>query len=177
MALPESGKWHIKNQFFSTPPFQYFEMDFVQKTGSVLVYTATYPFSQLVVHANSGDFLAKYTVRSKHGVMEGKYQKDQSFQVEFYGGTDDGTFSAYAVNVSDSATTVYMSSDTTYKQIDQGMEIHGAIFVGAGMPSILRIPIPGTNGLAVELTPRGFVPKGGSTSTLFFQSIDGKRHL
>lgn len=33
------------------------------------------------------------------------------------------------------------------------------------------------NGLCIEFKPRGFVPKGGSTSTLFFQDISGKRHL
>lgn len=45
------------------------------------------------------------------------------------------------------------------------------------MPSILRIPIPGTNGLAVELTPRRWTPKGGTTSSLFIQSSNGKRML
>ena len=29
----------------------------------------------------------------------------------------------------------------------------------------------------IELRPRGHVPKGGSTSTLFFQDPSGRRHL
>jgi hypothetical protein len=53
----------------------------------------------------------------------------------------------------------------------------GAIPFGAGLASVVRIPIPGTNGLAIELTPRGHVPPGGTTSTLFFQDPTGKRHL
>ena len=48
---------------------------------------------------------------------------------------------------------------------------------GPGVASVARIPIPGTNGLAVELGPRGFVPKGGSTSTVFIQNVTGKKHL
>lgn len=53
----------------------------------------------------------------------------------------------------------------------------GAILVAGGLPSVVRIPIPGTKGLCIELLPRGWVPKGGSTSTLFFQDLTGKRHL
>ena len=48
---------------------------------------------------------------------------------------------------------------------------------GPGVASVARIPIPGTNGLALELSPRGFVPKGGSTSTVFIQDVTGKKHL
>jgi hypothetical protein len=48
---------------------------------------------------------------------------------------------------------------------------------GPGMASVVRIPVPGTKGLAVELSPRGFVPQGGSTSTVFIQDVTGKRHL
>ena len=53
----------------------------------------------------------------------------------------------------------------------------GAIPIGLGLPSVVRIPVPGTNGLAIELSPRGRVPATGSTSTLFFQDVSGKRHL
>lgn len=53
----------------------------------------------------------------------------------------------------------------------------GAIPVALGLPSVVRIPIPGTNGLCIEFTPRGRVPTTGSTSTLFFQDVTGKRHL
>lgn len=48
---------------------------------------------------------------------------------------------------------------------------------GAGMVSVARIPVPDTNGLAVELRPRGWTPKTGSTSTVFIQDVTGKRHL
>ncbi len=47
--------------------------------------------------------------------------------------------------------------------------------VGIGMGSVIRIPIPGTGGLAIELNPRNF--KGKTTSSLFIQSADGKRVL
>lgn len=53
----------------------------------------------------------------------------------------------------------------------------GAIPVAPGLASVVRIPIPGTNGLCIELAPRGRVPATGSTSTLFFQDVTGKRHL
>lgn len=53
----------------------------------------------------------------------------------------------------------------------------GAIPIGGGAASALQIPVPGTAGLAVELRPRGWVPRGGSTSTVFIQGLDGKRHL
>ena len=46
-----------------------------------------------------------------------------------------------------------------------------------GQPSAVRIPIPGTGGLCVEFRPRGYIPPGGSTSTLFFQDATGRRHL
>src|SRR5688572_18308600 len=53
----------------------------------------------------------------------------------------------------------------------------GGIPYAFGQATVVRIPIPGTNGLAIELTGRGRIPKSGSTSTLFFQDITGKRHL
>lgn len=53
----------------------------------------------------------------------------------------------------------------------------GAIPYAIGQTSIVRIPIPGTQRLCIELRPRGYVPKSGSTSTLFFQDPSGKRHL
>jgi hypothetical protein len=45
------------------------------------------------------------------------------------------------------------------------------------MAAVVRIPVPGINGLFVELKPRGWTPKSGSTSTLFIQDVTGKRHL
>src|SRR4249920_3434111 len=53
----------------------------------------------------------------------------------------------------------------------------GGIPYGIGQASVVRIPVPGTNGLCIELRPRGWVPQSGSTSTLFFQDATGKRHL
>lgn len=55
--------------------------------------------------------------------------------------------------------------------------VSGSILVGAGAASVLRIPVPGTGGLAIELSPRGHVPASGSTSTLFIQDVTGKKHL
>ena len=46
-----------------------------------------------------------------------------------------------------------------------------------GAAAIVRIPVPGTQGLAIEFGPRGWTPKGGSTSTLFIQDAMGKRNL
>ena len=46
-----------------------------------------------------------------------------------------------------------------------------------GLGSSIRIPVPGTNGLAIELYPRGWRPRTGSTSSLFIQDVTGKRHL
>lgn len=53
----------------------------------------------------------------------------------------------------------------------------GAVPFTIGISSLVRIPIPNTNGLCIELSPRGYVPPGGTTSTIFFQDISGKRHL
>jgi hypothetical protein len=50
----------------------------------------------------------------------------------------------------------------------------GAIPAG-GLASMIRIPVPGTDRLAIELSPRNY--RGKSTSSLFIQSADGKRVL
>lgn len=55
--------------------------------------------------------------------------------------------------------------------------LNGALPVSGGLPAVIRIPVPGTAGLAVELKPRGYVPQSGSTSTIFVQDMTGKRHL
>ncbi|MEX1366665.1 MAG: hypothetical protein AB1Z98_26300 [Nannocystaceae bacterium] len=60
---------------------------------------------------------------------------------------------------------------------EEEVPTYGAIPYAVGQPTAVRIPIPGTNRLAIEFRPRGYVPAGGSTSTLFFQDITGKRHL
>lgn len=60
----------------------------------------------------------------------------------------------------------------------KGNQVAGsALAVGTGAASIARIPVLGTNGLYVELRPRGWTPKTGSTSALFIQDVTGKRHL
>jgi hypothetical protein len=51
------------------------------------------------------------------------------------------------------------------------------VTVGGGIGSVVAIPVPGTNGLAISLKPNGYVPPGGSTSTLFIQDVTGRRHL
>lgn len=65
--------------------------------------------------------------------------------------------------------------EATEQEVD--VPTSGAIPYAIGQSSIVRIPIPGTDRLAIEFSPRGHVPKGGSTSTLFFQDPTGKRHL
>ena len=55
--------------------------------------------------------------------------------------------------------------------------LSGGIPYAIGQASVVRIPVPGTNGLCIELRPRGRVPAGGSTSMLFFQDVAGGRHL
>jgi hypothetical protein len=46
---------------------------------------------------------------------------------------------------------------------------------GAGVASLIRIPVPGPGNLAIELSPRNF--NGRSTSTLFIQDPNGKALL
>jgi len=53
----------------------------------------------------------------------------------------------------------------------------GAIPYSVGQSTMVRIPIPGTERLAIEFWPRGHVPASGSTSTLFFQDPSGRKHL
>jgi hypothetical protein len=60
-----------------------------------------------------------------------------------------------------------------FSPIDWG----AAVVVGSGIGSVARIPVPGTNGLFLELKPRGWTPQGGSTSTVFIQDATGKRNL
>lgn len=53
----------------------------------------------------------------------------------------------------------------------------GGIPYAVGQAALVRIPVPGSGGLAIELRPRGRMPAAGSTSTLFFQDRSGRRHL
>jgi hypothetical protein len=55
--------------------------------------------------------------------------------------------------------------------------VSGRVPYAIGQASIVRIPVPNTGGLCVEFRPRGHVPPGGSTSTLFVQDPVGKRQL
>jgi hypothetical protein len=58
--------------------------------------------------------------------------------------------------------------------------VSGSVPIGIGapgVPSVVRIPVPGPGNLFVELKPRGWVPQQGSTSTLFIQDASGGRRL
>jgi hypothetical protein len=66
---------------------------------------------------------------------------------------------------------------TAARDDDPDRIMSGAIPYAVGQAAVVRIPVPGTRGLAIEFKPRGWVPKKGSTSTLFFQDVTGKRHL
>jgi hypothetical protein len=70
-----------------------------------------------------------------------------------------------------------MSHDLSSSEEFSEAPVSGSIPVGVGSAAVVRIPVPGSNGLFVELSPRGYVPKSGTTSTLFVQDATGKRHL
>ncbi len=55
--------------------------------------------------------------------------------------------------------------------------MYGEIPFVVGAVSMIPIPVPGTTGLCIQLSPRGWVPKNGTTSTLFIQDALGKRNL
>lgn len=55
--------------------------------------------------------------------------------------------------------------------------VSGKVPGSLGFGSVIRIPVPQTDGLAIELSARGWTPKGGSSSSLFIQDLTGKRHL
>lgn len=65
----------------------------------------------------------------------------------------------------------------TEEKNDTKIPLSGAIPYAIGQTTVVRIPIPGTDRLAIEFKARGWAPKGGSTSTLFLQDPTGKRHL
>jgi hypothetical protein len=71
---------------------------------------------------------------------------------------------------------VLIDWDAAGNVLDSDGEIVGQIGVG-GLGSLVRIPVPGTNGLAIEFSPRGWTPPGGTTSRLFIQDMAGKRML
>ena len=78
---------------------------------------------------------------------------------------------------SNKATTPLQLEAEKSNKTDDEILSSGKIPYAIGLASVVRIPIPGTNGLCIEFKPRGFSPKGGSTSSLFFQSVNGKRYL
>jgi hypothetical protein len=51
----------------------------------------------------------------------------------------------------------------------------GAVPSSMGLTSLVRIPLPGSKGLAIEFRPRNF--KGKSTSAIFIQEEAGRRML
>jgi hypothetical protein len=55
--------------------------------------------------------------------------------------------------------------------------MYGEIPFVVGAASMIPIPVPGTKGLCIQLSPRGWVPQNGTTSTLFIQDALGKRNL
>jgi hypothetical protein len=72
----------------------------------------------------------------------------------------------------------HTSSPSPGSSLPRELEPSGsAVAVGSGVSSVARIPVPGSNGLFVELSAHGWVPKTGSTSTLFIQDSKGGRHL
>jgi hypothetical protein len=75
-----------------------------------------------------------------------------------------------------------LAQTTARPQLSSGpstadVPMSGGVLYAIGQASVVRIPIPGTNGLCIELNPKGWVPASGSTSTLFFQDATGKRNL
>lgn len=64
------------------------------------------------------------------------------------------------------------------QELVHDVPLSGGIPYALGQSSVVRIPIIGSNGLCIELRPRGkWIPPTGSTSTLFFQDAAGKRQL
>ncbi|HKQ70774.1 MAG TPA: hypothetical protein VJT73_15615 [Polyangiaceae bacterium] len=53
--------------------------------------------------------------------------------------------------------------------------VSGSVPTAFGLPTVVRIPVPGTRNLAIEFFPRNY--GGKSTSTLFIQDLTGKIHL
>jgi RHS repeat-associated protein len=46
---------------------------------------------------------------------------------------------------------------------------------GLGVATNVRLSVPRTGGLAIELYPRGWVPQGGSTSAIFVQDLTNRQ--
>jgi hypothetical protein len=89
---------------------------------------------------------------------------------------DAGTLARISTPVPALAQTTGQAQSSMVPQIAD-VPMSGGVPYAVGQASVVRIPVPGTNGLCIELRPKGWVPKSGSTSTLFFQDATGKRHL
>ncbi len=85
---------------------------------------------------------------------------------------DDGTFARISTPIPSPAQPAGPSPGSSV-----AAPMSGGVPYAVGQAAIVRIPIPGTDGLCLEFSPKGWVPKTGSTSTLFFQDPTGKRQL
>src|ERR1700733_13258524 len=72
---------------------------------------------------------------------------------------------------------ISVSESTNPRITAEDAPISGSAPLALGAGATLRIPVPGTDRLAIELKPRGRIPKAGSTSSLFIQDLKGKRQL
>jgi hypothetical protein len=90
---------------------------------------------------------------------------------------DAGTSARISTPAPALAQTAARSQSSSAGPVTSDVPMSGGVLYAIGQASVVRIPVPGTNGLCIELNPKGWVPSGGSTSTLFFQDATGKRNL
>jgi hypothetical protein len=90
---------------------------------------------------------------------------------------DTGTLALMPTPAPLTAGTTTVSRPVTRNGGPVDAPMSGGLPYAVGQASVVRVPVPGTNGLAIELRPRGRVPKGGTTSTLFIQDPTGRRQL
>ena len=90
---------------------------------------------------------------------------------------DVGTSARISTPAPALAQTTGQSQSSSAGSSPADVPMSGGVLYAIGQASVVRIPVPGTNGLCIELNPRGWVPRSGSTSTLFFQDATGKRNL
>lgn len=112
--------------------------------------------------------------------MAGSKQSGPICQVEHPVSVDDGTMClmpSSSPGPVESAAAAAIASPAAPETISESPLSGSAVLTGNGMASVARIPVPGTNGLFLELTPRGRIPRGGSTSTVFIQDLAGRRQL
>jgi hypothetical protein len=90
---------------------------------------------------------------------------------------DAGTSARISTPAPALAQAISPSQSPSAGPVTSDVPMSGGVLYAIGQASVVRIPVPGTNGLCIELSPKGWVPKSGSTSTLFFQDATGKRNL